>query len=345
MKTKKKRRMKKSIKIILSLLLVITVGYISITILKHFDNQEMLIPLPVQPNKKEEKDSITKELEKLSYNDNEITLIQEYVTEENINYLINNKINHEIAYNFVNETYYIDDYLIDYLSYYNEHKDKTIKEIVTIINTHINNDFYTNTMKTDTSLGKYVILNKYYYADDTYPSENLIKVDGKYHVNGTSFYLNDECYEAFLKMYNDAYNAGYGFKMKSAYRSYDTQVTTYNYWVSTENGDKTKADIYSARAGFSEHQTGYAFDIRDYNWEYEDYGKSESFKWVSENTHKYGFIIRFPKGKEHITGYQYESWHYRYCGIECATYIYENDITFEEYYEYFIKYNNPKNLS
>lgn len=345
MKTKKKRRMKKSIKIILSLLLVITVGYISITILKHFDNQEMLIPLPVQPNKKEEKDSITKELEKLSYNDNEITLIQEYVTEENINYLINNKINHEIAYNFVNETYYIDDYLIDYLNYYNEHKDKTFKEIVTIINTHINNDFYTNTMKTDTSLGKYVILNKYYYADDTYPSENLIKVDGKYHVNGTSFYLNEECYEAFLKMYNDAYNAGYGFKMKSAYRSYDTQVTTYNYWVSTENGDKTKADIYSARAGFSEHQTGYAFDIRDYNWEYEDYGKSESFKWVSENAHKYGFIIRFPKGKEHITGYQYESWHYRYCGIECATYIYENDITFEEYYEYFIKYNNPKNLS
>lgn len=345
MKTKKKRRMKKSIKIILSLLLVITVGYISITILKHFDNQEMLIPLPVQPNKKEEKDSITKELEKLSYNDNEITLIQEYVTEENINYLINNKINHEIAYNFVNETYYIDDYLIDYLNYYNENKDKTFKEIVTIINTHINNEFYTNTMKTDTSLGKYVILNKYYYADDTYPSENLIKVDGKYHVNGTSFYLNEECYEAFLKMYNDAYNAGYGFKMKSAYRSYDTQVTTYNYWVSTENGDKTKADIYSARAGFSEHQTGYAFDIRDYNWEYEDYGKSESFKWVSENAHKYGFIIRFPKGKEHITGYQYESWHYRYCGIECATYIYENDITFEEYYEYFIKYNNPKNLS
>ena len=345
MKTKKKRRMKKSIKIILSLLLVITVSYISITILKHFDNQEMQIPLPVQPNKKEEKDSITKELEKLSYNDNEITLIKEYVTEENINYLINNKINHEIAYNFVNETYYIDDYLIDYLNYYNEHKDKTFKEIVTIINTHINNDFYTNTMKTDTSLGKYVILNKYYYADDTYPSENLIKVDGKYHVNGTSFYLNEECYEAFLKMYNDAYNAGYGFKMKSAYRSYDTQVTTYNYWVSTENGDKTKADIYSARAGFSEHQTGYAFDIRDYNWEYEDYGKSESFKWVSENAHKYGFIIRFPKGKEHITGYQYESWHYRYCGVECATYIYENDITFEEYYEYFIKYNNPKNLS
>ena len=89
MKTKKRKKMKKHIKIILSLLLVIIVGYISITVLKHFDNQEMLIPLPVQPNKKEEKDNITKELEKLSYNDNEITLIKQYITEENINYIIN----------------------------------------------------------------------------------------------------------------------------------------------------------------------------------------------------------------------------------------------------------------
>ena len=345
MKTKKKRKMKKSIKIILSLILVITISYISITVLRIFDNKEMLIPLPEQTNKESEKDQITKELENLEYTEEEISLIKKYVTEENINYLITNKINHETSTKFVNETYYIDDYLIDYLNYYNEHPDKTYKEIITIINTHINNEFYTNTIKTDTSLGKFVILNKYYYADNTYPSNDLIKVDGKYHINGTSFYLNKECYEAFLLMYKDAYEAGYGFKMKSAYRSYDNQVTTYNYWVSTENGDKTKADTYSARAGFSEHQTGYAFDIRDYNYEYEDYSKSESFKWVSENAHKYGFIIRFPKGKEHITGYQYESWHYRYCGVECATYIYENDITFEEYYEYFIKYNNPKNLS
>lgn len=345
MKNKKKKRTRRSIKVILSLLLVITVGYISITVLQRYDNQDMLIPLPQQQNQKEEKDATTKKLEELSYTEKEISLIKQYVKKENINYLINNKINNEIAFNFVNETYYIDDYLIDYLKYYNEQQDKTYDKIVTIVNTHTNNEFYTNTIKTDTSLDKFVILNKYYYADDTYPSENIITLDGKYHINGTSVKLTKECYDAFLKMYNDAYNAGYGFKLKSAYRSYDTQKSTYDYWVSTENGNKEKADTYSARAGHSEHQTGYAFDIRDYDYKYEDFSKSKSFTWVTQNAHKYGFILRFPKNKEHITGYQYESWHYRYCGIECATYIYENDITFEEYYEYFIKYNNPKNLS
>ena len=342
---KKRKKLNKKIRFIISICLVITISYITITVIKSVDNKEMTIPIPNDKTTSDNKDKITLELEKLNYTKEEINLIKKYTKEENINYLIENKINHEIASNFINEKYYIDDYLTDYLNYYNTYQDKSYSEIVTIINTHINNEFYTNTIKTDTSLGKFVILNKYYYADETYPNENIIKVDGKYHINGTSFYLNKECYEAFLKMYNDAYKAGYGFKMKSAYRSYDTQVSTYNYWLSTDNGDKEKTDIYSARAGFSEHQTGYAFDIRDYDYKYEDYSKSESFKWVSKNAHKYGFIIRFPKGKEHITGYQYESWHYRYCGVECATYIYENDITYEEYYEYFIKYNNPKNLT
>lgn len=342
---KKRKKLNKKIRFIISICLAITISYITITVIKSVDNKEMTIPIPNDKTTSDNKDKITLELEKLNYTKEEINLIKKYTKEENINYLIENKINHEIASNFINEKYYIDDYLTDYLNYYNTYQDKSYSEIVTIINTHTNNKFYTNTIKTDTTLGKFVILNKYYYADDTYPSENLIKVDGKYHINGTSFYLNEECYEAFLKMYNDAYKAGYGFKMKSAYRSYDTQVSTYNYWLSTDNGDKEKTDIYSARAGFSEHQTGYAFDIRDYDYKYEDYSKSESFKWVSKSAHKYGFIIRFPKGKEHITGYQYESWHYRYCGVECATYIYENDITYEEYYEYFIKYNNPKNLT
>ena len=344
MKNKKKKRSLKLIKIILSLSLVITISYTSITVLKNYDNQDMLIPIP-HSNKKDEKDEITKKLEELSYTKEEISLIKQYVKEENIKYLINNKINHEIAFNFINETYYIDDYLVNYINYYNENNTKTYKEIITTINTHTNYEFYTNTIETDITLGKYVLLNKYYHTDNTYPNEELIKLDGKYHVNGTSVKLTKECYEAFIKMYNDAYDAGYGFKLKSAYRSYDTQKSTYDYWVSTENGDTAKADIYSARAGHSEHQTGYAFDIRDYNYEHEDYSKSESFKWVSQNAHKYGFILRFPKEKEHITGYQYESWHYRYCGIECATYIYNNEITFEEYYEYFIKYKNPKNLS
>lgn len=289
------------------------------------------------------KDETTKSLSKLNYTNNEINLIKKYVSQSNIEYLINNNVSPTQSIPIINEQYYIDDYLQKYITYQNKNKKTNTKDIITIINTHTENEFYSNTIKTDTTLGKFVILNKYYYADNTYPDKDLVKISGKYHVNGTTTKLNKECYEAFLKMYNDAYKEGYGFKIKSAYRSYKTQENTYNYWVSKEKS-KEKADTYSARAGFSEHQTGYAIDIRDYDYKYEDYSKSKSFKWVSKNAHKYGFIIRFPKGKEHITGYQYEPWHYRYCGIECATYIYENNITYEEYYEYFIKYNNPRNL-
>lgn len=342
---KKKKRIKKSMKVFLSLLIVITISYITITIIDKIEPPKMTIPLPQSTQPQEKQDEISTKLKVLNYTKENIDNIKKYVSEDNINYLIENKIDSEVASNFINEKYYIDDYLQKYIDYYNKNKSIPYKDIVTTINTHTDNKFYTNIIKTDTSLGKYVLLNKYHYANGAYPNEELVKIPGKYHVNGTSVQLTKECYEAFLKMYEDAYNAGYGFYLKSAYRSFETQISTYNYWVASENGNKEKADTYSARAGFSEHQTGYAFDIRDYDYKYEDFGDSKSFTWVSKNAHKYGFIIRFPKGKEHITGYQYESWHYRYCGVDCATYIYENDITFEEYYEYFIKYNNPKNLS
>lgn len=344
---KKKKRLKKPLKIFLALVLVITIGYISITIYKNYEENKFTIDVPSNDNTSTPEpaplDETSESLKELNYNEEEIATIKKYVSKDNIEYLIANKITSEDSINIINETYYIDDYLQKYLEYAKSNQDKTSSEIITIINTHIDSPFYTNPIPTDTSLGKYVILNKYYHADNTYPSEELINVDPKYHVFGNKFQLTKECYEAFLKMYEDAKAAGYEFKIKSAYRSYDTQVSTYNYWKNLDG--VAKADTYSARAGYSEHQTGYAFDIRDYPLTNEDYSKTKSFTWVSKNAHKYGFFIRFPEYKEHITGYQYESWHYRYCGVECATYIYENDITYEEYYEYFIKYNNPKNLS
>ena len=281
---------------------------------------------------------------KLNYSKDNMEIIKKDVSTSNQEYLLNNKIDEKEVMPIIKETYYIDDYLKDYLEYQKDNKNKSPKEIVTAVNTHINNPYYTNTIKTDTSLGKYVILNKYYYADENYHAEDLIEIDSEYSLYGSTYKieLSKECFEAFLKMYNDAKDAGYGFKINSAYRSYEKQETIYNRYVSQDGQEQ--ADTYSARPGYSEHQTGYAFDVRDYPFTNDDYSKTKSFTWVSENAYKYGFILRFPKGKEYITGYQYESWHYRYCGIECSTYIHNHDITYEEYYEYFIKYNNPRNL-
>lgn len=333
----KKKKIKKKVKILLVIFLIIfVIG--SITIKQNKSNQS-----PQKYTTKIDKKNKKNPLTTLNYSKDDIALIEKYnISDENIKYLIDNKIDSKLAMNIIKEKYYIDDYLKKYLDYYEKNKDLSFSEIITRINTHLDDEFYTNTEKTDDTLGKFVILNKHYYSDENYKGLNLIDVDSEYNLYNTSFKLSKECYEAFLKMYNDAKEQGYAFKINSAYRSYEKQIKIYQGWV---NKDGVKlADTYSARAGFSEHQTGYAFDVRDYPFTNDDYSKTKSFTWVSENAYKYGFIIRFPKDKEYITGYQYEPWHYRYCGIECATYIHNNNITFEEYYEYFIKYNNPRNL-
>lgn len=337
----KKKKIKKKVKILLVIFLIIlVVGSITIVKqLKQNKSNQSAQKYTTKIDKKNKKSPLTT----LNYSKDDIALIEKYnISDENIKYLIDNKIDSKLAMNIIKEKYYIDDYLKKYLDYYEKNKDLSFSEIITRINTHLDDEFYTNTEKTDDTLGKFVILNKHYYSDENYKGLNLIDIDSEYNLYNTSFKLSKECYEAFLKMYNDAKEQGYAFKINSAYRSYEKQIKIYQGWV---NKDGVKqADTYSARAGFSEHQTGYAFDVRDYPFTNDDYSKTKSFTWVSENAYKYGFIIRFPKDKEYITGYQYEPWHYRYCGIECATYIHDNNITFEEYYEYFIKYNNPRNL-
>ena len=119
----------------------------------------------------------------------------------------------------------------------------------------------------------------------------------------------------------------------SAYRSYTNQETLYNRYVQKDGS--IKADTYSARPGHSEHQTGLAVDVHNTVLPYTSFDKTNEFTWMKENAHKYGFILRYPKDKTNITGYDYEPWHNRYIGVEHATYIYENNITFDEYY---IKY-------
>lgn len=85
--------------------------------------------------------------------------------------------------------------------------------------------------------------------------------------------------------------------------------------------------------GYSEHHTGLAIDITDVFWENktEELEKTDTYQWMSAHCHEYGFIVRYPKGKEKITGYEYEPWHYRYVGVKAATYIMEHDLCLEEF--------------
>lgn len=119
----------------------------------------------------------------------------------------------------------------------------------------------------------------------------------------------------------------------STYRSFEYQTSLYARYV--ERDGVEEADRYSARPGYSEHQTGLAFDIGEINkeqdWASSSFGHTEAGKWLAENAHLYGFILRYPEGKETITGYMHESWHFRYVGVEIAKDIYENNLTLEEY--------------
>lgn len=142
---------------------------------------------------------------------------------------------------------------------------------------------------------------------------------------------------AFNKMKKDATNEGLDIYISSGFRSYSTQEYTYDYWVSLDG--KELADTYSARPGHSEHQTGLAIDLNSID---DSFASTKEGKWVNENCYKYGFIIRYPKGKDDITGYKYESWHLRYVGVELATKLYNNGkwITMEEYYGITSEYQN-----
>lgn len=138
---------------------------------------------------------------------------------------------------------------------------------------------------------------------------------------------------AFEKMAKAAKEEGLELVAFSGFRSYDYQKTLYDRYVNRDG--KEAADRYSARPGYSEHQTGLAFDIgekgREDVWLTNDFGETEAGRWLAQNSHKYGFILRYPKGKEEITGFMHESWHFRYLEGELATKVHEAGVTLEEY--------------
>lgn len=140
--------------------------------------------------------------------------------------------------------------------------------------------------------------------------------------------LDKTAENAFNKMADDAAKDNISLRIVSGFRSYDVQASLYESYC-YERG-REAADTFSARPGHSEHQSGLAMDI---NSVYDSFAFTDEAKWMEKNCHKYGFIIRYPKDKEAITGYKYESWHIRYIGKELAKKLYNRGITLEEYFD------------
>lgn len=187
------------------------------------------------------------------------------------------------------------------------------------------------TIKNDkgvTYIGDTIIVNKTYSLPSSFAPNNLEDINGY-------IKIVDFAKKAFDELKNDAKAAGLNIYASSGYRSYQDQEYIYNNYVRMDG--KEAADTYSARAGFSEHQTGLVLDLNTVDISFDNTNESN---WLRENSYKYGFIIRYPKGKEDITGYTYEPWHIRYVGKKLAKEIYNNGdyLTLEEYFGIESKY-------
>ena len=188
------------------------------------------------------------------------------------------------------------------------------------------NMFYENISLIENPDDLLVLVNKNNKLYKKFIPYDLEIIDNTYSIGIQ--YLRKEAKKAFEKLCEDAKKNNLDIKAESTYRDYYYQEKLYNNYVK-EYGLEY-ADKCSARPGHSEHQTGLAVDVRGSNGDYNIFEKSNEFDWMIKNCYKYGFVLRYPTNKEHITGFKYEPWDYRYVG-DVAEYLYNNNLTFEEY--------------
>ena len=176
-----------------------------------------------------------------------------------------------------------------------------------------------------------VLVNKYHGTTPDYRPTDMVPVDPAL-ATWNDLSLKEEAYDAYLEMYEDAKAEGFDLKICSAFRSYEGQKQLFTNAINSY--DLAFAHMYSAYPGRSEHHTGLAIDITSASREWglrQDFADYPDGKWLYEHCQDYGYILRYLKGAEDITGYMYEPWHFRYVGKEVAKEIMEEGITLEEY--------------
>lgn len=182
-----------------------------------------------------------------------------------------------------------------------------------------------------------VLANKDFSLQPTYTPPDLVRPNvtfsfGEQQVEKAQ--LRKDAAKGLEEMFAAANKDGKKLFAVSGYRSYKRQQEVFQAEVSAKGDQKAREAV--AYPGTSEHQTGLAMDISSESQSYElteAFGNTPEGKWLQENAHNYGFILRYMKGREDITKYQYESWHYRYVGKDAATIIYKNNWTLEEFFE------------
>ena len=264
------------------------------------------------------------------YMKNKKANIGDIISIVNSNYDLMNYPASGLLANLVKEKYYINANVARYLDYGNSH-DVNSKKIISIVNSKADLEFYSESYDSNLNDNNLILVNKFYHLKEDYVPNDLVTLSGQYN-KGANNKMRKDAALAFMEMVDAAKLDNIILYNMSAYRDYNYQVNLYNKYIQRDG--KEAADKYSARPGYSEHQSGLCSDLNNISDSFD--GTDEAI-WLKNNAYKYGFILRFPKDKEDITGYKYEPWHYRYVGKEAAKIIYDDDITLEEYYAYYIE--------
>jgi LAS superfamily LD-carboxypeptidase LdcB len=199
------------------------------------------------------------------------------------------------------------------------------------------------------------LVNKKHTVDSDYKPDDLVEVDTKYTTQGKEIILQKDAAAAAEALVKEMRACGIkNVSITSGYRSYQRQKVLFEGYCAEEkikhptwSDSKIEEYVltYSAEPGKSEHHTGLCVDLittemldlvnygseTDYSDDDKGFAETEAFEWLRDNAHKFGFILRYPEDKTKITGYSYESWHYRFVGVAAATEMYEKEITLEEY--------------
>lgn len=302
-------------------LLIVIIGFIAfgVVYLNHrlnYSDEDTKTPTNTT-NTKKETDEVVRHLEKLGYTKDEISNISKNLSKQDV-MKINKKYSHlsELS----NIKYFHIENLERYENYFS--KESNIETVVMNVNTSLDKEFYTDIKEIADPYDTLVLVNKFYALPSGIEPKTLVNIEGQK--------MTQEAADAMKKMVSDLRNEGLKIILQSGYRSEDTQDYLYNRYV--KNYGKEEADTFSARPNHSEHQTGLAMDLSVDGTLSEAFENTEQFKWLNENAHKYGYILRYKKDKVYMTGYTYEPWHYRYVGVEVATIIKNENLTFEEYY-------------
>lgn len=273
----------------------------------------------------------------LGYSSKDINAIYEKIPDD-VNIIIDSKYNKDII-NIMNLSYFKIDNLKRYLDYdimevksiydiSNIKKDFNYEDVVTYVNANLDKEYYSsdNLISNEDASKIDVLVNKYHKLDENYEPSDLTIIDSKY-ASGTQK-LRKEAKIKFEEMASDMAKDNLKIYAGSTYRSFTYQKGLYDRYVKKDGF--AAAETYSARSGYSEHQLGLAVDIVNGKWDYLN-EKDKEYDYLIKNSYKYGFILRYPRGSEYITGYMFEDWHFRYLGIELATKVFNSGLTYDEY--------------